>query len=81
VFPLLKGPKKYVPSAKQRASDEKLGDELRHFDLKKFDKALEKVLTSDFSSLKFMSPDSISKGQLVCAFLRMRERTLAELRR
>jgi hypothetical protein len=32
--------KKYVPSEKQRASDEKLRDELRHFDLKKFDRAL-----------------------------------------
>jgi len=38
--------KKYVPSAKQLASDEKLRDELRHFDLKKFDKALEKALKS-----------------------------------
>jgi hypothetical protein len=38
--------KKYVPSEKQRASDEKLRDELRHFDLKKFDRALEKVLTT-----------------------------------
>ena len=36
--------KKYVPSEKQRASDEKLRDELRHFDLKKFDKALEKAI-------------------------------------
>jgi hypothetical protein len=36
--------KKYVPSQKQLASDEKLRDELRHFDLKKFDKALEKAL-------------------------------------
>jgi hypothetical protein len=39
--------KKYVPSEKQLASDEKLRDELRHFDLKKFDKALEKALKSD----------------------------------
>jgi hypothetical protein len=38
--------KKYVPSEKQLASDEKLRDELRHFDLKKFDKALEKALQS-----------------------------------
>jgi hypothetical protein len=38
--------KKYVPSEKQLASDEKLRDELRHFDLKKFDKALEKALKS-----------------------------------
>jgi hypothetical protein len=36
--------KKYVPSAKQLASDEKLRDELRNFDLKKFDKAMEKAL-------------------------------------
>jgi len=36
--------KKYVPSEKQRASDAKLRDELRHFDLNKFDKALEKAL-------------------------------------
>jgi hypothetical protein len=36
--------KKYVPSEKQLASDEKLRDELRHFDLKKFDQALEKAL-------------------------------------
>jgi hypothetical protein len=36
--------KKYVPSEKQRASDEKLRDELRHFDLKKFDKVLEKAV-------------------------------------
>jgi hypothetical protein len=35
--------KKYVPSEKQRASDEKLRDELRHFDLKKFDKVLGKA--------------------------------------
>jgi hypothetical protein len=38
--------KKYVPSAKQLASDEKLREQLRHFDLKKFDKALEKALKS-----------------------------------
>jgi hypothetical protein len=36
--------KKYVPSEKQLASDEKLRDELRHFDLKKFDQALAKAL-------------------------------------
>lgn len=29
---------------KTRAEDEKLKEELRHFDLKKFDKALEKVI-------------------------------------
>jgi hypothetical protein len=39
--------KKYVPSEKQRAADEKLRDELRHFDLKKFDKVLEKALKSN----------------------------------
>jgi hypothetical protein len=38
--------KKYVPSEKQLASDEKLRDELRHFDLKKFDKALERALAA-----------------------------------
>jgi hypothetical protein len=38
--------KKYVPSEKQLASDEKLRDELRHFDLKKFDQALVKALRS-----------------------------------
>jgi len=37
-------PKKYVPSEKQRAEDEKLRDELRRFDLKKLDKALEKAI-------------------------------------
>jgi hypothetical protein len=36
--------KKYVPSAKQLASDEKLREELRNFDLKKFDKALDKAI-------------------------------------
>jgi len=36
--------KKYVPSEKQLASDEKLREQLRHFDLKKFDKALEKAV-------------------------------------
>jgi len=44
--------KKYVPSEKQRASDEKLRDELRHFDLKKFDRALEKALKSGTASEK-----------------------------
>jgi hypothetical protein len=38
------GQKKYAPSEKQLASDEKLRDELRNFDLKKFDKALEKAI-------------------------------------
>jgi hypothetical protein len=38
-----KKPKKPV-SEKQRASDEKLRAELRNFDLKKFDKALEKAV-------------------------------------
>ncbi len=38
----MKRSKKRKPlSAKQAASDEKLRDELRKFDLKKFDKALE----------------------------------------
>jgi hypothetical protein len=31
-------------SGKQRAADEKLREELRHFDLKKFDKVLEKAI-------------------------------------
>jgi len=39
-----KARKKYAPSEKQLASDQKLRDELRNFDLKKFDKALEKAL-------------------------------------
>jgi hypothetical protein len=38
--------KKYVPSEKQRAEDEKLREELRNFDLKKFDKVLEKAIKS-----------------------------------
>jgi hypothetical protein len=36
-------PKKPV-SEKQRTSDEKLREELRHFDLKKFDKVLAKAI-------------------------------------
>jgi hypothetical protein len=36
--------KKKPLSEKQRASDEKLRDELRHFDLKKFDQALGKAI-------------------------------------
>jgi len=36
--------KRFVPSEKQRAEDEKLREELRNFDLKKFDKALEKAI-------------------------------------
>jgi len=36
--------KKYVPSEKQRAEDEELREQLRHFDLKKFDKVLERAL-------------------------------------
>jgi hypothetical protein len=36
--------KRFVPSAQQRAEDEKLREELRHFDLKKFDKVLEKAI-------------------------------------
>jgi hypothetical protein len=31
-------------SEKQKAADEKLRDELRNFDLKKFDKALQKAI-------------------------------------
>jgi hypothetical protein len=38
--------KKYVPSEKQRAEDEKLRDELRHFDLKKFERLLKKAIRS-----------------------------------
>ena len=33
-------------SEKQRAEDEKLREELRHFDLKKFDEALEKAIAN-----------------------------------
>jgi len=41
----MKASKKKKPlSAKLRASDEKLREELRHFDLKKFDKALGKAI-------------------------------------
>ena len=36
-------PKKPI-SEKQRAKDEELREELRHFDLKKFDKLLEKAI-------------------------------------
>jgi hypothetical protein len=36
--------KKYVPSQKQLANDEKLRDELRNFDLKRFDQILEKAI-------------------------------------
>jgi hypothetical protein len=36
--------KRYVPSEKQLASDEGLRDELCHFDLGKFYRALEKAL-------------------------------------
>jgi hypothetical protein len=42
--------KKYVPSEKQLASDEKLRDELRHFDLKKFDRVLERAIKSGADS-------------------------------
>jgi hypothetical protein len=38
--------KKYAPSEKQLASDEKLREQLRHFDLKTFDKALERALSA-----------------------------------
>lgn len=41
----MKASKKKKPlSEKQRASDEKLREELRHFDLKQFDKALDKAI-------------------------------------
>jgi hypothetical protein len=36
--------KKYVPSEKQRAEDERLREQLRHFYLEKFDKALKRAL-------------------------------------
>jgi hypothetical protein len=36
--------KKYVPSEAQRADDEQLLDQLRKFDLKKFDQALARAL-------------------------------------
>jgi hypothetical protein len=36
--------KRFVPSEKQRAEDEKLREELRNFDLKKFDKVLGKAI-------------------------------------
>jgi hypothetical protein len=39
-------PKKPL-SEKQRESDEKLRDELRHFDLKKFDKALDRAIKTN----------------------------------
>jgi hypothetical protein len=38
--------KKYVPSEQQRATDEKLREIQCNFDLKTFDKALEKALRS-----------------------------------
>jgi hypothetical protein len=41
--------KKYVPSAKQRAEDERLKEKLNHLskdDLREFDKALEKAIKS-----------------------------------
>jgi len=38
--------KKHVLSEKQRASDEKLREQLRNFDLKAFDKALGKAVGS-----------------------------------
>lgn len=38
--------KKYAPSEKQLASDEKLREQLRYFDLKTFDKALERALSA-----------------------------------
>jgi len=43
----MKPAKKKKPiSEKQRASDEKLKEELRKFDLRKFEKALEKAITT-----------------------------------
>jgi hypothetical protein len=39
-----KAKKKRSLSAKQQESDQKLRDELKHFDLKKFDRVLEKAL-------------------------------------
>jgi len=42
----MNAPKKKKPiSEKQRESDEKLREELRNFDLKKFDEALDKATT------------------------------------
>jgi hypothetical protein len=38
--------KKYAPSEKQRASDEKLREILGNFDLKTFDQALDRALKS-----------------------------------
>jgi len=44
----MKPSKKRKPiTAKQRASDEKLRDELRRFDLKKFDKALVRAIGTE----------------------------------
>ncbi|HEY6418020.1 MAG TPA: hypothetical protein VIX59_03370 [Candidatus Binataceae bacterium] len=43
---MAKSKKKKPISEKQRESDEKLREQLRHFDLKKFDKALEKAVTA-----------------------------------
>jgi hypothetical protein len=41
----MNAPKKKKPlSEKQRESDEKLRDELRNFDLRKFDEALDKAI-------------------------------------
>jgi hypothetical protein len=43
--------KKHKPiSEKQRAEDDKLREQIRHIDLKKFDKALEKALHPKTSS-------------------------------
>jgi len=44
--------KKYVPSEAQRASDEELLDQLHRFDLKKFDKALEKAINHALPPIK-----------------------------
>jgi hypothetical protein len=43
-MPRVRTVKKKPVSDKQRAEDDKLREELRNFDLKKFDKALEKAI-------------------------------------
>jgi uncharacterized protein with WD repeat len=47
--------KKYVPSEQQRASDEDLLDQLRRFDLKKFDQALDKAINHALPPIKRQS--------------------------
>ena len=47
--------KKYVPSAKQRAEDERLKEKLNHLskaDLKEFDRILEKAVNHLFPPIK-----------------------------